>query len=61
MNNKHNNIVSRSTVNITDNSNLPKQSPHKRYAMNDLGSVYSHYDENLHINVTTENKLKGGK
>ena len=32
-----------------------------RYAMNDMGSVYTHYDATLGKNVQTENKLKGGK
>lgn len=30
-----------------------------RYSMNDLGSVYTHYSEELGINIPTENKLKG--
>lgn len=30
-----------------------------RYKMNDLGSVYTHYDPILGRNVPTENKLKG--
>lgn len=32
-----------------------------RYAMNDLGSVYTHYDPATGKNVATENLLKGGK
>lgn len=30
------------------------------YAMNDLGSVYTHYDPKLGINVPTENIIKDG-
>ena len=41
---------------------VPKITPNKeineRYAMNDLGSVFTHYDEKLGRNVATENKLR---
>lgn len=35
--------------------NLPNKKP--RYIMNDLCSVYTHYDAKLGKNVATENKL----
>lgn len=31
----------------------------KRYIMNDLCSVYTHWDQKLKCNIPTENKLKG--
>lgn len=37
-------------------TNKPKK---VRYKMNDLGSVYTHYDAKTGRNVPTENKLKG--
>jgi hypothetical protein len=30
------------------------------YPMNDLNSVYTHWDNELKCNVTTENKIDGG-
>lgn len=30
------------------------------YPMNDLNSVYTHYDKNTGKNIPTENKLNGG-
>ena len=32
----------------------------KKYKMNDLSSVYTHYDTETGRNVATENKLKNG-
>ena len=41
-------------VNVSNNTKpLP-------YKMNDLGSVYTHYDKNKGCNIPTENKLNGG-
>ena len=53
-----NNIINRTpnNINITQ-SYIKDNSP--RYNLNDLGSVYSHYDEATGRNVTTPNKLKG--
>lgn len=50
-------IIKPFNIKITDSSyyNNPLE---KRYALNDLGSVYTHYDPKLGINVPTENKLK---
>ena len=41
-------------INVSNNTKpLP-------YKMNDLGSVYTHYDKDKGCNVPTENKLNGG-
>lgn len=53
-----NNIITRSfNLEITDSLyyNNPSE---KRYVLNDLGSVYTHYDPKLGINIPTENKPK---
>ena len=33
----------------------------RKYPMNDMGSVYTHYDPKLGKNVPTKNIIKGGK
>lgn len=40
--------------------NEDKYVPRKKYAMNDLGGTFTHYDKSLGLNVPTENKLNGG-
>ena len=50
------NIITRKTVNNNATYN-PKDG---KYKMNDLGSVYTHYDSETGKNVATENKLYGG-
>lgn len=50
-----NNIVTNNkTVNIKNDKNIYKSFD----SMNDLKSVFSHYDPKTGRNVTTENKLK---
>lgn len=49
------NIISRNIVTVGE----PYTSDNKRYPINDLGSVYIHWDSKLNKNVPTENKLKG--
>jgi hypothetical protein len=46
-------IDKRSVVNMDYSLEKPKNN----YPMNDLGSVYTHYDPVLHKNVTTPNTL----
>ena len=50
-------IVSARGVVLT-NSTTPSKP--LSYPMNDLSSVYTHYDKTLGKNVPTENKLNGG-
>lgn len=52
-----NNVIDR-TPNINVDQSYKKDSK-VRYKMNDLSSVYSHYDRSLGINIITENKLEG--
>lgn len=49
-------IITRKTVKVESSANYKE-----RYKMNDLGSVFSHYDSKSGKNVITENKLIGGK
>lgn len=49
-------IVTRNTVNVPD-SHIEENT--NKYPMNDLGSVFTHWDPTLGKNVPTENKLKG--
>lgn len=50
------NIVERNMLNINNKDN---QSFKPRYQMNDLNSVFTHYDPDKGYNIPTENKLKG--
>ena len=47
-------IITRKTVNNNEESSVIKK---KKYELNDLGSVYTHYDPETCKNVATENKL----
>ena len=49
-------IVTRKIVEMKSSGNYKE-----RYKMNDLSSVFSHYDPKTGKNVITENKLIGGK
>lgn len=49
-------IITRKTVEMESSSDYKE-----RYKMNDLSSVYTHYDPKTGKNVATENKLIGGK
>lgn len=49
-------IVTRKIVEMKSSGNYKE-----RYKMNDLSSVFSHYDPKTGKNVATENKLIGGK
>lgn len=40
---------------------MNKNNQEPRYQMNDLGSVYTHWDNKKGKNIPTENKLKGDK
>ena len=40
--------------------NVDNKSKPLNYPMHDLNSVYTHWDDNLKRNVSTENKLNGG-
>ena len=51
------NIVSTRGVVLT-NSTTPSKP--LSYPMNDLSSVYTHYDKNLGKNIPTENIINGG-
>ena len=51
------NIVTTRGVVLT-NSTTPSKP--LSYPMNDLSSVFTHYDKDLGRNVPTENKLNGG-
>ena len=49
-------IVTRKIVEMKSSGNYKE-----RYKMNDLSSVFSHYDQKTGKNAATENKLIGGK
>lgn len=51
---RENNIPKCVSINTAIELNI-----NKRYIMNDLCSVYTHWDSNLGRNVPTENILKG--
>lgn len=51
-------IIDKSKNVVLNNySYTPPKQP--RYQINDLMSVYTHYDQKLGINIPTENKIKG--
>jgi hypothetical protein len=52
-------IVDRNKV-VTVNQNNKYDSKPLPYSMNDLNSVFTHYDKDKGYNVPTENKLNGG-
>lgn len=56
MNYKNNIISSRRVV----NENAKYDSKPLPYKMNDLDSVYTHYDNTKGYNIPTENKINGG-
>ena len=52
-----NNIVTTRGIVLT-NSTTPSKP--LAYPMNDLNSVYTHWDDKLKCNIPTENKIDGG-
>ena len=53
----NNNIVTSKGV-VLVNSTTPSKP--LSYPMNDLSSVFTHWDDELKCNIPTENKLNGG-
>jgi hypothetical protein len=53
-------IINRNNVVVVNKDSKSVTEP-QSYPMNDLSSVYTHWDEELKKNIPTENKLVGGK